>query len=64
MTDRRCCFVVSIIGGEDSAERIHADWFLEAIVKPVFQPRAEFKVERADKLDQPGLIDAQLFTSC
>lgn len=56
----KCCFVVSQIGGEDSPERVHADWFLEAIVEPTFEKLNEFKVERADKLSHPGLIDAQV----
>src|ERR1700744_4521649 len=56
----KCCFVVSQIGSEDSPERIHADWFLEAIVEPAFEKLHEFKVERADKLSHPGLIDAQV----
>lgn len=53
----KCCFVVSQIGGDDSPQRIHADWFLEAIVE---QKLGGFKVERADKLSHPGLIDAQV----
>jgi hypothetical protein len=57
---RKCCFVVSRIGEEDSPERIHADWFLELIVQPIFETRPEFTVERADKLSHPGLIDAQV----
>jgi hypothetical protein len=56
----RFCFVVSRIGDENSAERIHADWFLEAIVQPVFERLEGFKVQRADKIDHPGLIDAQV----
>jgi hypothetical protein len=60
MTSKKSCFVVSQIGDEDSAERIHADWFLEAIVEPVFESRSDFSVERADKLSHPGLIDAQV----
>jgi hypothetical protein len=56
----KCCFVVSQIGGDDSPQRIHADWFLEAIVAPVFAELDGFKVERADKLSHPGLIDAQV----
>lgn len=57
---QKCCFVVSQIGGDDSPQRIHADWFLEAIVEPVFEELDGFKVERADKLSHPGLIDAQV----
>jgi hypothetical protein len=56
----KCCFVVSQIGDDNSRERIHADWFLEAIVEPTFEKLTEFKVERADKLSHPGLIDAQV----
>lgn len=56
----KCCFVVSQIGAEDSPERIHADWFLEAVVEPTFEKLGGFKVERADKLSHPGLIDAQV----
>lgn len=56
----KCCFVVSQIGSDDSPQRIHADWFLEAIVEPVFENLEGFKVERADKLSHPGLIDAQV----
>jgi hypothetical protein len=56
----KCCFVVSQIGEDNSPERIHADWFLEAIVEPTFETLTEFKVERADRLSHPGLIDAQV----
>jgi hypothetical protein len=56
----KCCFVVGAIGDEDSPERIHADWLLEAIIEPVFETLAEFVVERADKISHPGLIDAQI----
>lgn len=56
----KCCFVVSQIGDDDSPERVHAEWFLHGIVKPVFEARAEFSVERADSIAHPGLIDAQI----
>jgi hypothetical protein len=36
-TVNKLCFVVSQIGEENSAERMSADWFLEAIVLPVLK---------------------------
>lgn len=56
----KICFVIGPIGDDDSPERIHADWLLEEIVEPVFAALEDFRVERADKLAQPGLIDAQV----
>jgi len=58
----KTCFVVGPIGAEDSDFRIHADWFLEEIVNPVKEKLPEFKVSRADKISQPGLIDSQVIT--
>jgi len=58
----KICFVIGQIGDEDSPERVHADWVLEAIIQPVFKDFPEFRVERADKLAQPGQIDAQIIT--
>jgi hypothetical protein len=59
-TPQKTCFVVGPIGDPDSETRVHADWFLEEIVEPVFRSRTEFKVVRADKMAQPGMIDAQV----
>jgi hypothetical protein len=39
---------------------IHADWLLEEIIEPVFRELADFDVIRADKIAQPGMIDAQI----
>lgn len=55
------CFVVGPIGGDDSEERIHADWLLEEIIEPVFEEHFKgFVVTRADKISEPGQIDAQV----
>ncbi|RWA70617.1 hypothetical protein [Mesorhizobium sp.] len=55
------CFVVGPIGGDDSSDRIHADWLLEEIILPVFGVHfKDFVVTRADKITEPGQIDAQV----
>ncbi|MGO8423886.1 hypothetical protein ACC807_10125 [Rhizobium ruizarguesonis] len=55
------CFVVSPIGENGSPERIHADWLLEGIIKPVFASHySNYKIIRADKMPAPGLIDVQI----
>jgi hypothetical protein len=54
------CFVIGPIGTPDSETRIHADWLLEEIIEPVFSEFPEFDVVRADKISQPGMIDAQV----
>ncbi|MDF0499073.1 hypothetical protein [Bradyrhizobium yuanmingense] len=56
------CFVVGPIGAGDSDVRIHADWLLEEIISPTMTEFPEYKVHRADKLSQPGLIDTQVIT--
>jgi len=59
--DNKTCFVVSPIGNDGSPERIHADWVLEGIIKPVFTEHyANYKIIRADKMPAPGLIDVQI----
>lgn len=57
---KKICFVVSPLGEPDSSTRIHADWFLEEIVQPVFNEIPSFEVVRADKIALPGMIDAQV----
>lgn len=60
---KKICFIVSQIGQEDSQERIGADWFLEAIVRPVFSSQfTEYIVKRADEIPDPGMIDAQVIS--
>jgi hypothetical protein len=57
----KSCFVVSPIGADGSDHRTHADWVYEGIILPVMQEHyPEFIVERADKINDPGLIDQQI----
>lgn len=61
---KKQCFVVGPIGGDDSDDRIHADWLLEAIIQPVFEEHfPDFEVTRADKLSKPGQITTQVITA-
>jgi len=61
---QKICFVVGPIGDDDSDDRIHADWLLEEIVLPVFAEHfTEFEIKRADKISDPGRIDAQVITA-
>jgi hypothetical protein len=60
----KLCFVIGPIGDDDSDDRTHADWLLEEIIEPVFdEDYPEFRVERADKISDPGRIDAQVITA-
>lgn len=56
----KTCFVVGPIGSEDSADRIHADWLLEMIVGPALNEIGGFEISRADLINAPGQIDAQV----
>jgi hypothetical protein len=56
----KLCFVVSPIGAEDSKERIHADWVLDRIIKPVMARFEGYYVKRADQDARPGIIASQL----
>jgi hypothetical protein len=59
-TDKHC-FVIGPIGDEGSDERNHADWLLKCIIEPVFQQDfPDWKVDRADKIDRPGMISSQI----
>lgn len=58
---KKQCFVVSPIGKPGSDNRIHADWLLEGIIKPVFAEHyPDFEIVRADTISAPGLIDTQI----
>jgi hypothetical protein len=57
----KLCFVISPIGAPGGPERIHADWLLKGIIEPVFADHfVGFRVERADKINVPGMIDSQV----
>lgn len=58
---KKLCFVIGPIGSEHSDTRIHADWLLEEIIKPVMIGFPQYdEPKRADQDHRPGLIDAQL----
>jgi hypothetical protein len=52
---RQLVFVISPIGGSGSLPRIHADLFLEYIVRPAL-PEETYEVIRADEEDSPYAI--------
>ena len=55
---KKTCFVVSIIGNENSAEREHANNVLDYIIKPAVSD--EFDVLRADTLYHSDKIDSKI----
>ncbi|TBE20531.1 hypothetical protein [Rhizobium ruizarguesonis] len=58
---RKVCFVVGPIGATGSASRTHADWLLKGVILPTFKEHfREFDVVRSDRIDEPGMIDAQM----
>lgn len=54
--------MVCPIGAAGSATRTHADWLLHEIIEHVFEAHfpGEFEIVRADRIDEPGMIDAQI----
>ena len=58
MTDR-LCFFIAPIGDEGSEIRKRSDQILNHIVKPAVGEFG-YTVVRADKIEQPGLITAQV----
>ena len=59
----KLCFVIGPIGSRNSPDRVHADMLLTKIIKPTFARYfREFRIERADHITIPGLIDSQVIT--
>lgn len=55
------CFYITPIGEDDSEARRHADVFLASIVEPAVEALGrDFTVVRADHIDRPGMITAQV----
>jgi hypothetical protein len=55
------CFYVTPIGEEDSTERKHADVLLGHLIEPAIEALdVGLRVVRADQIDDPGLITAQV----
>lgn len=59
--DKKTCFVVSVIGKENSPERTHADDVFDYIIEPALSN--EFEVTRADKIFHADKIDDKIFHS-
>lgn len=53
------CFVISPIGSEGSEVRANADQVFDYIICPALEPLG-YKVERADKISESGLITTQI----
>lgn len=56
---KKSCFVICPIGADKSSSRERSDKVLKYIIKPVLEP-AGYHVERADQLDEPGIITNQI----
>lgn len=55
------CFYITPIGSDDTEQRRHADVFLSSIVEPAVESLDRgLKVVRADHIEHPGLITAQV----
>jgi hypothetical protein len=60
--EKKRCFVITPIGGDQSHERRHANMVYEIAIKPVEEP-AGLKLERADLSTEPGQITAAIFSA-
>ncbi|MEZ5815999.1 MAG: hypothetical protein R3D44_02830 [Hyphomicrobiaceae bacterium] len=58
----RRCFVVSPIGQPGSPERKHADWVLNAIIRPVAEQKFDYVVRRGEEAG-PGMINDDVVQS-
>jgi hypothetical protein len=56
----RLCFFIGPIGEEDSEFRRHSDLMIESLIRPALEPFG-FEVKRADEIQNPGLINKQIF---
>jgi hypothetical protein len=59
---RPLCFVIGPIGEAGSETRIHADWLLEGIIKPILGDELGYEVKRADEDARPGVITDRLIS--
>jgi hypothetical protein len=64
MTDaeKKRCFIITPIGGDQSDERRHANMVFEIALKPILE-REGFSLERADLSTEPGQITAAIFSA-
>lgn len=57
--EQKKCFVISPIGSKNSAERKRSDNILRFVIRPVCE-QIGFITERADEIDEPGLISKKI----
>jgi hypothetical protein len=53
------CFYITPIGGEDSEQRKHSDFFMEYVIAPALK-EFNLKLIRADQIGKPGMIGKQV----
>jgi hypothetical protein len=58
----KLCFIVGPIGKEGSGARKRSDLLLRLIIQPAMKQFPDFRVERADQIAKPGMIDRQIIT--
>lgn len=56
---KKSCFVIAPIGEAKSSARNRSDKILKHIIKPIVM-EAGYAVKRADEIDHPGMITAQI----
>ncbi len=59
----KTCFVISVIGSQDSPERRHADLLKDHIISPAIAEMGYDTPVRADEIDEPGQITNQIIKS-
>jgi hypothetical protein len=59
----KTCFVIGPIGDPRSLTRNNADWLLKGIIQPILKEKLKFKVQRADEIARPGMIDSQVINA-
>lgn len=59
---QKSVFVITPIGAAGSPEREHADFVLHGAIEPIFGAKG-YKVERADKMADPAMINDGIFNA-
>ncbi len=59
-TAQKLCLVIGPKGADDSKERVHTEWVLDEIIRPVMAGFPVYQVKWAFEDVRPRLIDAQL----
>lgn len=53
------CFYITPIGGDDSEQRKHSDFFMEFVITPALK-EFDLRLVRADQIGKPGMIGKQV----